>query len=222
MHSSKASRYKALVLASAGLVLSACSTTSVTSVSPAAPPPSSAIVRVDGAVARSKPEYRRFALATETRGRLRESVETELFEAVRAALEQKGYEYTADEDSADVVVFVNYGIAQTIATPFASRDLDVVEKRVEVEREPVAGDTTVVTTTTTTRTVEPRDERGLHTAYVDLVAYDQRSLKKEELWTTYIEGLGWDIDRVHDLALLVETADRLIASSTPTVSLPIR
>ncbi|MGH8021807.1 MAG: hypothetical protein ACREIA_26695 [Opitutaceae bacterium] len=214
----------ALGLASAAtLLFAACSTTSVTSVSPSAPDPASAIVRVHGSVNRSDPDLNSFAIATETRNRARDSVEDELFEAVRNSLERKGYTYVTDADDADVVVFVNYGISRTIDTPFDSRDLDVVQKRVEVERDPIDGDERVVTTTTTREVGRDDfdDEDALYTSYVDIEAYDQDSLKKEEMWSTHLEGLGWDVDRVHDLALLVRSSSRLIATSTPTVNVEL-
>lgn len=210
-------------LAAGALVLplffTACSSTSVVRTDDPAYPP--AIVRVEGRVNDINPEMKQFAIATETRNTVVEDIEEELFESVREALEEKGYDYVDDADSADIVVFVNYGIAPTIADTFDSRDLRVVEKQVDVERsvDPVdPTQETVTTTTTRTVTAEPSPRSGLFASYVDLVAYDQKSLKRDVVWATHLEGLGWQPRPAHDLPNLVKSAGKLIATTTGPVN----
>jgi hypothetical protein len=193
----------------------------VTPDNPASP---SAIVRVEGKVNDINPEMKHFAIATETRNTVGEDLEEELFESVREALEEKGYDYVDDADSADIVVFVNYGIAPTIADTFDSRDLRVVERQVSVERTPDPTDPTqeqVTTTTTRTVTAEPHSRSGLFASFVDLVAYDQQSLKRDVVWTTHLEGLGWQSRLTHDLPKLVKSAGRLIATTTEPVNVAL-
>jgi hypothetical protein len=197
------------------LLFSGCASTDVTTVSPAAPPPPEVIVRVNGTVNRSEPEMRRFALATETRHRANSATEQALFDSVRRALEDKGYAYVSSVEDADMAVFVNYGFSPAIARSFDSRDLTVVERKVEVTRYQGSPNSpaTVVTTTTTTP-AEEISTAGLQTAYVDLVAYNQKSLKRDTLWETHIEGVGWSVSKVHDLPRLVDSSRNLISRTT--------
>lgn len=202
------------LLVTAGILFTGCASTTATTVSPAAPAPAKAVVRVQGTVSRSDPDLKRFALATETRHRANTFTEQSLFDAVRVALEEKGYLYTSDVADADVAVFVNYGFSPSVTQAFGSRDLSIVERRVEVvRREGVpAGDPTVVTTTTTT--TEPASADAVFTAYVDLVAYNQKSLKRDTLWETHIEGLSWSASEAHNLPRLVEASRNLISRTT--------
>jgi hypothetical protein len=204
------------------LFITACSSTSVSRIDDPAYP--SAIVRVEGRVNDTSPDMKQFAIATETRHTVNENVEEELFESVREALEEKGYDYVDNADSADIVVFVNYGFAPTIADTFDSRDLRVVEKQVDVTRttDPVdPTQETVTTTTTRTVTADPHSRSGLYASYVDLVAYDQQSLKKDVVWATHLEGLGWKLHPAHDLPNLVKSARRLIATTTEPVNVTL-
>lgn len=198
------------------LFLSGCASTEVTTVSPAAPPPPEVVVRVNGTVNRAEPELRRFALATETRHRANSTTEQALFDSVRRALEDKGYTYVSSVDDADVAVFVNYGFSPTIARTFESRDLNVVERKVEVTRYEGSPNSpaTVVTTTTTSPASADVSTAGLQTAYIDLMAYNQKSLKRDTLWETHIESVGWSAAKAHDLPRLVDSSRTLISRTT--------
>lgn len=198
------------------LLFSGCASTEVTSVSPAAPPPPEVIVRVNGTVNRSEPDLRRFALATETRHRANTATEQALFDSVRRALEDKGYTYVSNVEDADMAVFVNYGFSPTIARTFDSRDLNVVERKIEVTRYEGSPNSpqTVVTTTTTSPASSDISTAGLQTAYVDLMAFNQKSMKRDTLWETHIESVGWSANKVHDLPRLVDSSRNLISRTT--------